>query len=179
MRCAAEWHREQNRKGSLTPYIVHPFGVSTILDRFGFDEDIIIAGLLHDVVEDTEILIHKVREEFGEKVSALVAACSEVKTDESGVNRPWIDRKRDYIETLAHAPMEARAVALADKLHNLLSILCDLEAGRPVWLLFHAGRSDVLAYYRACIERFDQEPELFALATAARKMLRMVEQFDA
>ena len=48
------WHRGQTRKGSDLPYLVHPFAVAMILDRLGFDEDVVIAGLLHDAVEDTE-----------------------------------------------------------------------------------------------------------------------------
>jgi (p)ppGpp synthase/HD superfamily hydrolase len=179
MRLASEWHREQYRRGSQTPYIVHPFGVATILDRYGFEEDVVIAGLLHDVLEDTDVSIDELQKEFGSHVASLVAACSEVKADESGVKRPWADRKREYIEVLAQAPLEARAVALADKLHNLLSILCDLEDGRPVWSVFHAERDDVLAYYRACIDRFDQEPELARLADAVREMLHTVELVDA
>lgn len=175
MRLASEWHRDQTRRGSRTPYIVHPFGVAAILDRFGFEEDVIITGLLHDVLEDTEIQVEEVGRQFGSRVATLVVACSEVKTDVSGSQRSWTDRKKEYVEVLVQAPMEARAVALADKLHNLLSILCDLEAGRPVWSLFHAGREDVLAYYRTCIDRFDRELELSPLAAAARQMLHEVE----
>ena len=139
MRFASSWHRDQVRKGSKVPYIAHPFGVAMILDRLGFSEDVVIAGLLHDVVEDTDVTVEEVGEEFGLAVAEMVAACTEVKTDATGSKRPWIDRKRDHIEVLAAASVEARAVALADKRHNLASIRFDVETGHPVWFLFHAS----------------------------------------
>lgn len=154
IRRAAEWHGGQARKGSTLPYVAHPYGVAMILERLGFSEDVVIAGLLHDAVEDTEATLETIAYEFGPAVAELVAACSEVKLDASGAKRPWADRKRDHLQTLAAAPVEARAVALADKLHNLASIAFDLDAGRAVWDVFNAGRDDVLAYYRACVARF-------------------------
>ncbi|MDB5352269.1 MAG: guanosine polyphosphate synthetase/pyrophosphohydrolase [Planctomycetota bacterium] len=176
LRRAASWHRGQNRKGSAVPYIAHPVGVALILDRLGFSEDVVIAGLLHDAVEDTDATLAEIGEEFGPDVAEMVAACSEVKTDATGSARPWIDRKRDHIEVLSAASVAARAVALADKLHNLASIRFDLEAGRPVWTLFNAGREEVLWYYRTCIDRYGAgDPALAALVAGCREMLDAVE----
>ena len=127
IRRAADWHDGQHRKGSTLPYMVHPFAVAMILDRLGFAEDVVIAGLLHDVVEDTEATLADVETEFGPRVAELVGWCSERKKDDSGAHRPWADRKRDHIEALAAAPTDARAVVLADKLHNLTSIRFDLD----------------------------------------------------
>lgn len=176
IRRAAEWHDGGHRKGSKLPYVVHPFAVAMILDRMGFDEDVVVAGLLHDAVEDTEATLEDVRAEFGAKVAELVGWCSERKTDERGEHRPWAERKRDHLAALAAAPVEARAIVLADKLHNLTSIRFDLEAGRPVWSLFNAGRKDVLANYRASIETLSHsEPKLDALSAACREVLADVE----
>jgi (p)ppGpp synthase/HD superfamily hydrolase len=147
-----------------------------ILDRLGFSDPVVIAGLLHDAVEDTDATIEEIRDEFGAEVADLVAHCSEVKRDASGGKRPWIDRKRDHIEALAKAPVEARAVALADKRHNLASILFDLEEGRSVWSLFNAGREDVLRYYRECMERFGgDDPRLAALVAECEEAMAEVE----
>lgn len=157
------------------PYIAHPFGVALILDRYGFPEDVVIAGLLHDVVEDADISLETVRQQFGDAVTEIVAAVSERKTDDSGMKRPWADRKRDFLATVATAPVEARAVAVADKLHNLASIRFDLEAGRPVWSLFNADRSSVLDNYRISIERFtDGEERLSPLAAECRTLLDFI-----
>ena len=176
LRWAAVWHEGQVRKGSGVPYVIHPVAVGLILDRLGWPEDVVIAGLLHDVVEDTGASVEDVRARFGPSVAELVRSLSEIKLDPEGRKRPWIDRKTDHIAALSSAPIEARAVALADKLHNLLSIRADLGDGRPVWSLFHADRDQVLWYYRTCIDRYGgDEPRLRPLVEACREALREVE----
>jgi hypothetical protein len=82
----------------------------------------------------------------------MVAFCSEEKLDAEGRKRPWIDRKRDHLEAVAKAPEDVKAVVLADKLHNLISIQVDLLEGRPVWESFNAGRDQVLWYYSAMLD---------------------------
>jgi (p)ppGpp synthase/HD superfamily hydrolase len=176
LRWAAVCHHGQTRKGSGVPYFEHVVGVAMILDRLGFAEEVVIAGLLHDVVEDTEATLEDVRDRFGDGVASLVAHCSEVKLDDQGRKRPWIDRKRDHLAALADAPTAARAVILADKLHNLVSIACDLRDGRPVWSLFNADRDRVLWYYRASIDAAGRgDPTLDALAAECRRALGEVE----
>jgi guanosine-3',5'-bis(diphosphate) 3'-pyrophosphohydrolase len=135
----------------------------------------VIAGLLHDVVEDTPATLEDVEARFGRAVADLVGHCSEVKTDEWGRRRPWIDRKRDHLAALADAPAEARAVILADKLHNLISIEVDLREGRPVWTEFHAERDQVIWYYHATIDLCDSgDPRLVHLAGRCREVLSVV-----
>jgi len=176
LRWAAVCHRSQLRKGSDTPYIEHAFGVALILDRAGFEEEVVIAGLLHDVVEDTEATLAQVQEKFGAGVAELVEHCTELKVDTEGHKRPWLDRKRDHLAAIAEAPESAWAVLLADKLHNLLSIELDLRDGRPVWSHFNAERAQVLWYYRSMIEQLEaRDPRLEALAGRCREALAMVE----
>ena len=176
MRFAAQAHAGQSRKGSDTPYFEHVAAVALILDRAGFSEDVVIAGLLHDVVEDTPVSIEEVAALFGPTISDLVLHCSEVKTDEQGRERPWIDRKRDHISALALAPTEARGIILADKLHNLISIELDLRDKRAVWSQFHAKREQVLWYYHATIDVCGQgDPRLEQLAMSCRDVLDRVE----
>lgn len=151
MRLAAQWHQGQTRRGSDIPYVQHVFAVAMILDRAGFSEETVIAGLLHDAVEDTSATLEEITRHFGPEVAEIVQHCSEVKLDAEGKKRPWIDRKRDHLAALATSPRSAKAVILADKLHNLGSIAFDLSAGRPVWELFHAPREQVLWYYHAAI----------------------------
>ena len=78
---AARAHREQLRKGSDTPYIQHPVCVAFILQRHGFPEELIIAALLHDVVEDCAVALADLEHRFGAEVARLVAAVSEQKTE--------------------------------------------------------------------------------------------------
>ena len=85
----------------------------------------------------------------------MVSHCTEQKTDAQGRKCRWIDRKRDHLSALATAPVEARAIVLADKLHNLISIEIALQEGRPVWTAFHAERHEILWYYHAMLDRCD------------------------
>jgi (p)ppGpp synthase/HD superfamily hydrolase len=153
LRWAAERHRTQERKGSGVPYVQHVVAVAMILDRAGCAEDVVIAGLLHDVVEDTDTTLEQVAEVFGAQVAEIVGWCSERKTDEEGRKCPWIDRKREHIALLDGAPVAAKAVMLADKLHNLLSIQFDLQAGRDLWSKFNADPALVVWYYESVIDR--------------------------
>jgi (p)ppGpp synthase/HD superfamily hydrolase len=176
LRWSAECHRGQVRRGSDVPYVEHVVGVAMILDRLGFDENVVIAGLLHDVVEDTDATLEQVEARFGPGVAETVRQSSEIKTDAQGKKRPWIDRKRDHLDALAGAPVATRAVVLADKLHNLVSIELDLCEGRPVWASFHADRAQVLWYYRTAIERLGtDDPRLVHLAQSGREALERVE----
>jgi guanosine-3',5'-bis(diphosphate) 3'-pyrophosphohydrolase len=173
---AAECHLGQTRRGEGTPYIAHVVAVAIILDRSQFDEDTVIAGLLHDVVEDTPVTVAEVAARFGSSVAEIVRHCSEKKTDELGIARPWLDRKRDHIAAIGNAPLAARAVVLADKMHNLLSIEIDLLEGRPIWSLFHAQRAQVLWYYHAIIDQCGQDDlRIVQLAQACRELLSRIE----
>ena len=176
MRFAAKAHGGQMRKASNTPYFEHVAAVALILDRMGFAEDVVVAGLLHDVVEDTATSFEDVAARFGNCVSALVRSCSEVKTDVEGNKRPWIDRKRDHLAAISVAPTKARAIFLADKLHNLISIELDLREDRPVWSHFHADREQVLWYYRSAIELCGRgDSRLESLAGSCGEVLARVE----
>jgi (p)ppGpp synthase/HD superfamily hydrolase len=179
MRFAAKAHEGQLRRGSNTPYFEHAAAVALILDRLGFPEDVIVAGVLHDLVEDTTTSFDEITARFGHDVCELVRHCSEVKTDEEGVKRPWIDRKRDHLAALASAPADARAIILADKLHNLVSIELDLREKGPVWGQFHAGRDQVLWYYRSAIDVCGQgDARLESLADSCRGVLLRVEGWN-
>jgi (p)ppGpp synthase/HD superfamily hydrolase len=180
MRWAACGHEGQTRRSSATPYFEHVAAVALILDRMGFDEDTVIAGLLHDIVEDTPATLDEVTERFGVVVTEIVRHCSEVKSDARGLKRPWIDRKRDHIAALADAPLSAKSVVLADKLHNLVCIELDLRDGRPVWSEFNAEREQILWYYDAMIEALaHDDPKLALLAADCRAVLNRVRAIEA
>ena len=120
---ATQAHAHKLRKGTDIPYITHPFAVAMILARGGFGEDTIIAGLLHDTVEDAGVSLEELRQRFGDAVANIVAGCSE--PDKS---LPWEERKRHTLEALRTAPLAVRAVTCADKLHNLRSLRADHAA---------------------------------------------------
>jgi len=148
------------RKGTEIPYVSHLMGVSSLVLEFGGNEDEAIAGMLHDVVEDTETTNEEVREQFGNAVADIVAGCSETKcADGSSRERPWKDRKDDYIahvQAVETSP-SVLLVSMADKLHNLQSILHDYRRiGDALWARFNpaAGKEGTLWFYRTLAEAF-------------------------
>lgn len=132
---AARAHEGQFRKDHdfHLPYAAHVFGVAFLLAEFDFDEDVIVAGLLHDVLEDRPSFRPEV-EQFGPGVLALVEAVSETKLDAAGNERAWPVRKNEYIEHIRTAPPGAKAISCADKIHNMQSILLAIDrGGEAIW----------------------------------------------
>jgi len=149
---AARAHRDQLRKGTDLPYIAHPVHVSIILIRHGFGEDLAIAGLLHDVVEDTDTSLALIAAEFGDAVARLVEAVSETKAAD-GATLPWEQRKAEKLAHLQTAGPDVAALKAADAIHNLRSIIADLRsAGPAVWERFKRGPGPTLGYYHAILD---------------------------
>jgi len=146
---AASAHLDQARKAGGEPYIVHVVHVSVILLRHGFSEDVAIAGLLHDVVEDQGVPLAQIEAGFGPAVAEMVAALTERKR-EGDQERPWEDRKREALAHLDRASREAVAVKAADTLHNARSLALALRRDGPsAWRSFKRGPSETLWYYRS------------------------------
>ena len=97
-------HYGQFRKGTNLPYIVHPLNVMTILINSGCSNEVITAGILHDVIEDSEVSIDEIKDQFGAKVAALVTGASENRDnfDENDGKSSWKQRKQYIIEFLIH-----------------------------------------------------------------------------
>lgn len=118
IRAATVLHREQNRKGSMPyPYASHLISVAFILMDYTEDEDVIVAGLLHDTLEDTDYTPDELEEDFGGRVRDLVETVSE-PTEHNGTRLKWDERKKEYAKQLKKGPKEAVMVAAADKIHN-------------------------------------------------------------
>src|SRR5579872_482608 len=151
---AAEKHAGQTRKASTIPYIAHLMGVASLVLEAGGDEDLAIAALLHDVVEDCggAPMLKEVRRRFGARVAKIVDGC----TDAYSIPKPpWHDRKVSYINRLKKENAETRLVSAADKLNNVRSIVSDYRAiGESVWSRFSGGREGTLWYYRTLRDEF-------------------------
>jgi len=153
---AAKQHSGQTRKASTIPYIAHLMGVASLVFEAGGDEDLAIAALLHDVVEDCggAPMLKQIRRRFGSKVAKIVDGC----TDAYQIPKPpWHDRKVSYISRLKKEDDETRLVSAADKLNNVRSILSDYRViGESVWSRFNGGRDGTLWYYRTLRDEFSR-----------------------
>jgi (p)ppGpp synthase/HD superfamily hydrolase len=160
---AAKHHDRQVRKGTKLPYLTHPANVAVILTRYGCDSDTVVAGILHDVIEDCvregysrEMLEQRIGDKFGAKVLDTVLAVTYRRHDDDGVELSGDDRKTDYLERLSGASEEARWVCAADKIHNASSILSDLRRtvdAETIWSRFGGGRAGTGRWYRQVYER--------------------------
>jgi (p)ppGpp synthase/HD superfamily hydrolase len=142
-RLAARAHRRQKRKADRSPYIVHPFMVALILTRHGFPDPVIAAALTHDVLEDTLVSAKRLEADLGPEVLELVLAV----TNERLLD--WHEKKRRYIDRVARSSDGARAIAVADKIHNLESLAAAYrEQGPAVYRKFSKGVEDKLWFER-------------------------------
>ncbi len=131
---ASVLHRNQERKKDGTPYISHLFSVAWILSNYSDDENVIVAGILHDTIEDTDYTPEELEEDFGVEVKEIVLGVTEDKQI-----KDWQARKKEYLERLESDGLEALMVAAADKIHNLLSLKDSYEVyGNDLWEKFLA-----------------------------------------
>ena len=151
---SAVWHREQKRKypGLEVPYFSHPAGVALLLARHGFDDEVVAAGVLHDVMEDCDVSHPELTQLFGLRVADLIRAVSE--PDKA---LPWEERKRRYVERFEEEAWDAQAISIADKVDNFESILVSAAeyGAEATWRMFKRGRD-------AQVERFDAMARIIA-----------------
>jgi (p)ppGpp synthase/HD superfamily hydrolase len=156
-RYAAEKHAGQTRKQSAVPYLSHLMAVASLVLEAGGDEDMAIAALLHDVVEDCGGMprLREIRKQFGPRVAKIVEGC----TDSFGDPKPaWLERKKNYLRELKQADAATRLVSASDKLHNVRTVLTDYrQQGESVWKRFQGGREGTLWYYRAISDEFRRQ----------------------
>ena len=160
---AAKHHDRQVRKGTKLPYLTHPANVAIILTRYGRDNDTVVAGILHDVIEDCvregytrEMLEQRIGDKFGAGVLDTVLAITYRRDDDDGVELSGEDRKEDYLARLATANEDARWVCAADKVHNASSIVADLRRTvdpETVWNRFGGGKAGTARWYRQVYAR--------------------------
>ena len=155
-RYAAEKHAGQTRKQTAVPYLSHLMAVASLVLEAGGDEDMAIAALLHDVVEDCGGMprLREIRKQFGPRVARIVEGC----TDSFGEPKPeWIERKKNYLREVKHADAETRLVSASDKLHNVRTILADYRKdGEAIWKRFNGKKEGTLWYYRALSDEYQR-----------------------
>lgn len=181
---AAKHHDRQVRKGTRLPYITHPANVAIILTRYARDTETVVAGILHDVIEDCvrenwtqEMLEERIGEKFGTSVLETVLMVSHRKLDDDGNEMDKQERNADYLQRLELANDSARWVCAADKIHNASTILAALRRTvdpESVWGRFAAGKEGTIRWYRAVHDRLSElgfaEPIMDELRTVAEAL---------
>jgi (p)ppGpp synthase/HD superfamily hydrolase len=154
LRYAAALHAKQIRKRTERPYIGHLLGVTSIVIEYGGDEEMAIAALLHDAVEDQGGIprLREIRRKFGKRVAHIVDGCTDSYTEPKP---PWLERKRAYVARVAKESAEVRLVSTADKLSNARETLHDVRVhGENVYERFAAKKEGTLWYYRELVREF-------------------------
>lgn len=182
---AAKHHDRQVRKGTRLPYLTHPANVAIILTRYGCEEETVIAGILHDVIEDCvregwtrETLEDRIAAKFGAEVLAAVISVTKRRLDDDGVELSREDARADYLERLGSAGEMARWVCAADKVHNAGTILADLRRtidADSVWGRFSSGREGTRQWYRSVRDRLHA---VGFTAPIMRELTDLVEQLE-
>lgn len=176
LQVALSAHEGQLRKSARpVPYVVHPLHVALVLARWGQDEDVIVAGLLHDVVEDCPGWTSaRVEAEFGHNVARIVGELTEDKS------KTWDERKTWAVQHVPHLSPQAATIKAADKLHNLQSLAADLraEAADSVWARFRGGREKTLHIALEMVEALSTRVEP-KVARALRAAWKAVDEADA
>ncbi len=186
---AVDVHADQVRKQprgrtdrAATPYVAHLLGVASLILEAGGDEDLAIAGLLHDAAEDHGgwSRLADIRERFGPRVARIVEDCSDSLEPEESGKAPWEVRKREHLARLADADLDALTVWAADKVHNGRAIVVDVVVEGPAAMSrFHALPDRVLWYYQANLallsERGAPSSLLVALAAVVADLTRLLD----
>lgn len=136
---AVKAHAGTERRGKGYPYIVHPLEAVEIVATMTADQELLAAAALHDTVEDTDVTVEQIQNEFGERIAMLVANESDVMPEGVSEEDSWHSRKQAAIDRLSQASHDAKMVALGDKLSNMRAIARDYAMqGDALWNLFHA-----------------------------------------
>lgn len=172
---AADSHAGQLRKLANTPYILHPMEVASIIASMTADENVIIAGLLHDTVEDCDVDPLTIREQFGSRVFALVHSETEDKLSDRPPAETWMERKEDSLMILQNTKdLDVKILWLSDKLSNMRSFYREyLKIGDAVWLTLNQKDPKKQEwYYRTIAKNLSELSE----TAAYREYINLVDQ---
>ena len=147
-------HKDVMRKGTDIPYITHPVEAACIAMTMTGNVEVVVAALLHDVVEDTEYSLEDIKKKFGQKIADLVEEETENKREGMSSEETWRIRKEEAIARFATASYDAKIIALSDKLSNLRSMDRDYKTvGEKLWQRFHQkDKNEHGWYYKSMAE---------------------------
>jgi (p)ppGpp synthase/HD superfamily hydrolase len=163
-------HQAQFRKNpGHVPYFSHPAAVAHILSQAGYSDEVIIAGLLHDVIEDTKYKSEDIEQRFGKRVADLVKGVTEDK------RLSWEDRGNAYIQHLHKVDNDVLAISAADLLANRQSLLLEFKKGNNPWNYFTSGSPK--EYARKRLE-FDRERLAIIKERLAQDFVKELEALE-
>ena len=135
---AAMAHKGTYRKGIGQPYIFHPLEVLSLVSLMTLDDDILCAAVLHDTVEDTDVSLQDIKENFSETIAELVSYETEDKRGGIDKGSTWRKRKEETLSLMEKMPLGSKMICLGDKVSNLRSIhLQYLKEGEKTWESFN------------------------------------------
>ena len=146
--------------------------VSALVLEAGGDEDLAIAALLHDAVEDQggRPTLDTIRRMFGDRVANVVMECSDTDREPKP---PWRERKEQYLAHLLSASTDALLVSIADKLHNARSVLADYRKHKEnLWMRFNVGKKEQFWYYGELVRVFSQRRPEDAFVTEFARVVK-------
>ena len=168
---AVRRHSGQFRKGTRLPYIVHPLETLSILVNMKADTALMAAGVLHDVIEDTDTSEKELLERFGEDVCRLVMSHSEDKS------KSWDERKKHAVSELKKSSFRVKMLVMADKVSNLRSIYADYrDMGEELWERFNAPREKQEWYYGAIKDALAEMKDDCHTAEVYGEMVRLCKE---
>lgn len=176
---ASEAHRMQTRKIGRVPYLSHVLRVSGLVLDYGASEDVAIAAILHDVVEDCGGLAmsKKVRDRFGERVAGLVLETTDSTAEDSSKKAPWRERKEAFINRLSSCSPEGALIIGCDKLDNVTSLTRAVVAldCQSVFSKFKGGRSGEFWYWDSIVSILSQRmiPVASELSVAVERLCKI------
>jgi len=154
---ASQVHRNQDRKKSGIPYVSHLLGVASIVMDYGGDEEMAIAALLHDAVEDHggRPMLRVIEQLFGPRVAKIVDGCTDSYAEDAKKKESWETRKFRYLRRVRKEDAETRFVSAADKLYNVRAVLRDLRYnGDLAFARFAAPKAKIIWYYRSLVNEY-------------------------
>ena len=174
---AVKAHTGTERRGKGYPYIIHPMEAVEIVATMTKDQELLAAAILHDTVEDTNVTVDQIREEFGDRVAELVASESDEMPVGVSEEDSWHARKQAAIDRLSKASREAKIVAMGDKLSNMRAIARDYaEQGDKLWNLFHVkDRKSHEWHYRGLADALKELDGTFAY----QEFIKLINQVFA
>jgi (p)ppGpp synthase/HD superfamily hydrolase len=176
------------RKGTEVPYMAHLLGVASLVlgetghVPFPVTEDMAIAALLHDAVEDEGGLprLRNMQAKFGDKVAKIVEGCTDSFVEYPDKKQEWEERKSSYIERLWNEPPETLLVCVADKLYNARAILEDYrQIGPEVWSRFKRGRIQQLWYFGELIKVYEERCPNWRIVKELQRTVEELAQVSA